>query len=113
MGAVVLTRDPSSGGDAPVRLRCLTPGTGPSPPTGETPGGCRTAGPGGHSVRWGGEVPDRRPPARWLAFDPRFELLPPGRPGAGERRAGPTPIARSWRAPPCLQPPSPSTSPAA
>jgi hypothetical protein len=46
-GAVVLTQDPSSGGDAPVRPRGLTPDAGPAPPTGGEPGACRTAGPGG------------------------------------------------------------------
>jgi hypothetical protein len=45
--AVLVTRDPSSGGDAPVRLRCRTPGTGPASPTGDVPGEKRTAGPDG------------------------------------------------------------------
>jgi len=69
-----------------VRLRGLTPGTGPPPPTGEVPGACRTAGPGGHQVRWGGEEPDRRPPARWLAVRPAVRTAPPRKangPGSG------------------------------
>jgi len=72
--AVLVTRDPSSGGGAPVRPRCEIPGTGPTSPTGDVPGESRTAGPGGPGGPEGRRAASDVERRRVLPFGPRVVL---------------------------------------